>query len=163
MLVSPFSSLRVSPQHLHPNPVGFHLSIPSPALSPLQGACLPGIYPAAGTSSKIWTGSVEKRWKRRGQNGECVLRGLVELGGTADKGRAVPAGIYGAALSTQGDEQSFFSWLLLQLLTFTYQIIQPCSFPSCICAQQSPLLCVLKGSGKWELCRLDTSKVLLSP
>lgn len=50
---------------------------------------------------------------------ECVLRGLLEVVGTAHKGRAVPAGIYEAALSTQGDEKPFFPWLLVRLITFT--------------------------------------------
>lgn len=69
---------------------------------------------------------------------ECVLGGLVEVVGTAHKGTAAPAGIYEVVLSLQGDEQSFFfSWLLVQLLTFTYQRTQPCSLPGCVSAQQN--------------------------
>lgn len=76
--------------------------------------------------------------KKEAEQGEweCVL---VEVVGTAHKGTAVPSGIYEPALSTLGDEQSFFCWLLLQLLTFTYQITAPCSIPSCVSAQPSPL------------------------
>lgn len=51
---------------------------------------------------------------------ECVLRGVVEVVGTAHKGTAIPPGIYEAALSLQGDEQSFFFLLAAAAVAHLY-------------------------------------------
>lgn len=108
MLAFPFSSLRVSPQHLHPNPVGIPPLHPQPHL---QGACLAGMDPAAqgmAHPAESGQGQWERDGKEGGRTGGVCAQRLLEVVGTADKGRAAPAGIYEAALSIQGDEQSSF-------------------------------------------------------
>lgn len=79
MLAFPFSSLRVSPQHLHPNPVEFHLSIPSPISKVPVWQELIQLHRAWHTQQNLDRVSGKEMEKKGAGQGECVLRGCWRL------------------------------------------------------------------------------------
>lgn len=101
---------------------------------------------------------VEKEEGERGE-WECVLRGLVQVVGTAGKGRAAPAGIHEAAVSTQGDEQPFPPGCWCSCSPLPTEKHNPALAPVVFLPNKTPrYVCwSLKGSAKWELCRFDSS------